>query len=71
MLGAAFDGRDEPQDVGFRESLGGDEVRQLRTPERQGAGLVEGDDIDFLQALQSLTLPEEHARVPPRGPCRP
>ena len=71
MLGAAFHGRDEPQDLGFREALGGDEIRQLRTPVRQGAGLVEGDDTDFLQALQGLALAEQHARAPPPGRCRP
>ena len=47
----------------FRETLGGDEVGQLRPPERQRAGLVEGDDLDFLQALQRLAAAEQDAEL--------
>ena len=59
------------QHLGFREALGGDEVGQLRPALGQGAGLVEGDDVDVAAGSAAPRPCGTARRAPPRGRCRP
>ncbi|MNE00361.1 hypothetical protein D3C80_927690 [compost metagenome] len=59
----AFDGGNQGQDVILVKAVGHAQVGQFGAAGGQGAGLVEGDDLDPLQGLQGLALAEQDAQL--------
>ena len=61
MLAALFDGRREPEHVGFVKALSRHNRNELRLAHGQCAGLVDHQSVDFLHQLKRFSILHENA----------